>query len=207
MFTKINSKIYIMDKNNNFDELEREIQNYKEMSTSINRIKNSENESDKEFEREPFSDVNLNKKEGCYTKECALNKSNFSVDNFVKDLETNLDNFDNIQNDQGPMPANLSFANEKPKKKKIEPLENTVVEKVVEPIAPSTNWKQLIYNFLVEVKEPIIIIILFILVNNSDFIRVVAKIPYLNRLNSIYPSLIIRGLILAIIVYLLRKNN
>ena len=196
-----------MDKNSNFDELEREIQNYKEMSTSINRIKNNENESDKEYEREPFSDVNLNKKEGCYTKECALNKSSFSVDNFVKDLETNLDNFDNIQNDQGPMPANLSFANEKPKKKKIEPIENTVVEKVAEPVEPSTNWKELIYKFLVEIKEPIIIIILFILVNNSDFIRVVAKIPYLNRLNSIYPSLIIRGLILAIIIYLLRKNN
>jgi hypothetical protein len=201
MFIEINSKLYIMDKNNNFDELEREIQNYKEMSTSINRIKNSENESDKEFEREPFSDANLNKKENCYTKECALNKESFSVDNFVKDLESNLDNFDNIQ------PANTSFVNEKPKKKKIEQVENTVVEKVVEPMEPSTNWKELIYNFLVEVKEPIIIVILFILANNSDFIKVVAKIPYINRLNSIYPSLIIRGLIVAIMIYLLRKNS
>jgi len=201
MFIEINSKIYIMDKNNNFDELEREIQNYKEMSTSINRIKNNDNESDKEFEREPFSDANLNKKENCYTKDCALNKESFSVDNFVKDLETNLDNFDNIQ------PANTSFANEKPKKKKIEQLENTVVEKVVEPMEPSINWKELIYNFLVEVKEPIIIVILFILANNSDFVKVVAKIPYINRLNSIYPSLIIRGLIIAIMIYLLRKNS
>jgi hypothetical protein len=201
MFIEINSKLYIMDKNNNFDELEREIQNYKEMSTSINRIKNSENESDKEFEREPFSDANLNKKENCYTKECALNKESFSVDNFVKDLESNLDNFDNIQ------PANTSFVNEKPKKKKIEQVENTVVEKVVEPMEPSTNWKELIYNFLVEVKEPIIIVILFILANNSDFIKVVAKIPYINRLNSIYPSLIIRGMIIAIMIYLLRKNS
>ena len=67
------------------------------MSTSINRIKNNDNESDKEFEREPFSDANLNKKENCYTKECALNKESFSVDNFVKDLETNLDNFVNLQ--------------------------------------------------------------------------------------------------------------
>jgi len=189
-----------MDKNTNFDELEKEIQNYKEMSTSINRIKNKETESDNEFEREPFSDVNLNKKE------------NFSVDNFVKDLETNLDNFDKRE----PMPSNLSFINET-QKKKIEYLENTVLDdkvkskeldNVKEPEkVSSTNWKELIYTFLVEIKEPVIIIILFILVNNQDFIRVVAKIPYLNRLNNIYPSLILRGLILATIIYLLRKNK
>ena len=193
-----------MDKNNNFEDLEKEIQNYKEMSTSINNIKTNETQ----YEREPFSDTNINKGENCTTKECTLNKANFSVDNFVKDLEINLDNFDNIQNDQGPLPANLSFANEKPKKKKIENLENTVVETVetVEDV-PSTNWKELIYHFLIEIKEPVIIIIIFILVNNPDFIRVVAKIPYLNRLNSTYPSLVIRGAILALIVYLLRKNG
>jgi len=193
-----------MDKNNNFEDLEKEIQNYKEMSTSINNIKKNETE----YEREPFSDTNINKAEKCTTKECTLNKTNFSVDNFVKDLEINLDNFDNIQNDQGPLPANLSFANEKPKKKKIEHLENTVVETVetVEDVS-STNWKELIYNFLIEIKEPVLIIIIFILVNNPDFIRVVGKIPYLNRLNSSYPSLVIRGAILALIVYLLRKNT
>ena len=196
-----------MDKNNNFEDLEKEIQNYQEMSTSINNIKTNETQ----YEREPFSDTNINKGENCTTKECTLNKANFSVDNFVKDLEINLDNFDNIQNDQGPLPANLSFANEKPKKKKIEHLENTVVETVdtVEPVenVPSANWKELIYHFLIEIKEPVIIIIIFILVNNPDFIRVVAKIPYLNRLNSTYPSLVIRGAILALIVYLLRKNG
>jgi hypothetical protein len=190
-----------MDKKSNFDELEQELQNYKEMSTSINRIKNIEPVINNQFEREPFSDVNLGKKEDCYTKECKLNKTNFNIDNFVKDLETNLDNFDNIQ------PSNVSFVNEKLKKKKVENLENVVVEKV-EPIEThSINWKELIYNFLVEIKEPVIIIIIFILVNNPDFIRVVAKIPYINRVSTMYPSLIIRGLILALIVYLLRKNS
>jgi len=190
-----------MDKNNNLDDLEKEIQNYKEMSTSINRIKIKDTETNNEFEREPFSDVNLGKKEDCYTKECKLNKTNFNIDNFVKDLETNLDNFDNIQ------PSNVSFANEKPKKKKVENLENVVVEKVEPVETHSINWKELIYNFLVEIKEPVIIIIIFILVNNPDFIRVVAKIPYINRISTMYPSLIIRGLILALIVYLLRKNS
>ena len=190
-----------MDKNNNFDDLEKEIQNYKEMSTSINRIKMKDTETPNEFEREPFSDVNLGKKEDCYTKECKLNKTNFNIDNFVKDLETNLDNFDNIQ------PSNVSFVNEKLKKKKVENLENVVVEKVEPVETHSINWKELIYTFLVEIKEPVIIIIIFILVNNPDFIRVVAKIPYINRVSTMYPSLIIRGLILALIVYLLRKNS
>jgi hypothetical protein len=62
------------------------------------------------------------------------------------------------------------------------------------------------YKFLIEIKEPVIIIILFILVNNPDFIGVVAKIPYMNRISNQYPSLILRGLILASIVYLLRRN-
>jgi len=197
-----------MDKNNNFDELEKELQNYKEMSTSINNIKTNASH----YEREPFKDIN--KVESCSLARSeprlnevdrTLNKQNFSVDNFVKDLEINLDNFDNIQNDQGPLPSNLSFTNEKPKKKTIEHLENIVVEKKVE--IPSRNWKELIYNFLIEIKEPVIIIIIFILVNNPDFIRVVAKIPYLNRIISTYPSLIIRGSIVALIIYLLRKNN
>ena len=179
-----------MDKNSNFDELEQELQNYKEMSTSINKVKNVELHS--QFEREPFSDVNLN-------------KNSFNVNSFVKDLEKNLDNFDNIENEKGPMPSNLTFNNKKIKKNKKENLKK-VEEKTVVETNEETNWKELIYKFLIEIKEPVIIVILFILVNNLDFIRVVAKIPYMNRIPNQYPSLVLRGLILALIVYLLRKN-
>jgi hypothetical protein len=195
-----------MDKNSNFDELEQELQNYKEMSTSINRIKNIEPIINNQFEREPFSDVNLNKKDNFYTEEFSLSKNSFSVNNFVKDLENNLDNFDNIQNEEGPMPANLNPSDKKIKKKKIEKSETEEIKVVSSEEELSINWKELMYKFLIEIKEPVIIIILFILVNNPDFIRVVAKIPYMNRISNQYPSLILRGLILASIVYLLRRN-
>ena len=195
-----------MDKNSNFDELEQELQNYKEMSTSINRIKNIEPIINNQFEREPFSDVNLNKKDNFYTEEFSLSKNSFSVNNFVKDLENNLDNFDNIQNEEGPMPANLNPSDKKIKKKKIEKSETEEIKVVSSEEELSINWKELMYKFLIEIKEPVIIIILFILVNNPDFIGVVAKIPYMNRISNQYPSLILRGLILASIVYLLRRN-
>jgi len=183
------------------DDLENEIQNYKEMSTSINRIKSRDTEIENEYVREPFSDHNLNKKNNSNTSQCSLNKTNFNVDTFVKDLENNLDNFDNIQTTNSPLPSNLNFNSEKPKKKKIEPMEDTKIE------VKERTWKEFMYSFLIEIKEPVIIIILFILVNNPDFIKVVAKIPYLNRIPTMYPSLIIRGSILAIIIYYLRKYS
>ena len=184
-----------MDNKNNLDDLEKEIQNYKVMSTSINQINQIKTEPN--YIREPFNDGN---KKTCKTKDC----KDFSVDNFVKDLESNLDNFDNIYDSEGPMPANTNFKKEAPKPKKIEKF----VEINDKPVASvEITWKERIYTILVEIKEPVIIILLFILLNNSDLIRTIAKIPYYNRIPTMYPSLILRGLVMAVIIYLLRKQK
>lgn len=184
-----------MDNKNNLDNLEKEIQNYKVMSTSINQI--NQIKSEPNYTREPFNDSNI--KSSCKSKDC----KDFSVDNFVKDLESNLDNFDNIYDSEGPMPANTNFKKEAPKPKKVEKF----VEINDKPLAPvEITWKERIYTILVEIKEPVIIILLFILLNNSDLIRTIGKIPYYNRIPTIYPSLILRGLVMAILIYLLRKN-
>jgi hypothetical protein len=184
-----------MDNKNNLDDLEKEIQNYKVMSTSINQI--NQIKAEPNYIREPFNDGN---KKSCKTKDC----KDFSVDNFVKDLESNLDNFDNINDSEGPMPANTNFKKETPKPKKVEKF----VEINDKPLPPvEITWKERIYKILVEIKEPVIIILLFILLNNSDLIRTISKIPFYNRIPTIYPSLILRGLVMAILIYLLRKNQ
>jgi hypothetical protein len=184
-----------MDNKNNLDDLEKEIQNYKVMSTSINQLNQIKTEPN--YTREPFNDSNT---KSCKSKDC----KDFSVDNFVKDLESNLDNFGNINDSDGPMPSNINFKKEIPKPKKVEKF----VEVVNKPVVPvEISWRERIYKILVEIKEPIIIILLFILLNNSDLIRTIGKIPYYNRIPTIYPSLILRGLAMAVIIYLLRKNQ
>lgn len=200
--------------NNNLDDLEKELLNYKEMGTSINKIKSNEtdfiNRELRYNEREPFSD-SKNKSTECDATGCKTKKNNFSVNSFVKDLETNLDNFDNIKDTNGPLPSNINFKKEKVKHiEKFEEPEYSETE-VEEPKKKKTSssflskMKQRMYTILIEIKEPLIIIFLFILLNNTDLIRAIAKIPYINIISNNYPSLIIRGLILALFIYLLRK--
>jgi hypothetical protein len=191
------------------DDLEKEILNYKDMSTSINKIRNNEtdfiNRELKYSEREQFSDSH-NKSKDCDSTECKIKKQNFNVDSFVKDLEINLDNFDNIKENEGPLPSNINFKKKEKETKKIQKIENFEEDDTEEEFEDiKISWKQVIYSFLIEVKEPIIIILIFILLNHTDLIRSIAKIPYFNRIPTNYPSLILRGSVLASIVYLLRK--
>jgi len=205
--------------NNNLDDLEKELLNYKEMGTSINKIRTNEtdfiNRELRYNEREPFSD-SKNKNTECDSTGCKTKKNNFSVDSFVKDLETNLDNFDNIKNTNGPLPSNINFKKEKMKVKNIEKFDESEYSEESkkseeEPKKKKTSssflskLKQRMYTILIEIKEPLIIIFLFILLNNTDLIKAITKIPYLNKISNNYPSLIIRGLILALLIYLLRK--
>jgi len=188
------------------DDLERELLNNTDMSTSINKIRNNEtdfiNRELKYTEREPFSDSKIKE---CDAPSC---KKKFSVNSFVQDLETNLDNFDNIKHFDGPLPSNINFKKElEPKKiKKIENLENTDFdsEEEKEEKQEKKSWKEIIYNLLIKIKEPIILILLFIILNHPDLIRAITKIPYFNKIPTNYPSLILRGAILALIINLLR---
>ena len=93
--------------NTNFD-LEKELNNFDEMSSSIDKIK-----QDKKYDnREMFKDVQTDTK----CKDCKDSKGkNFDINNFVSDLENKLDNFDNIDFQSGPTPSNLNedFKNHK----------------------------------------------------------------------------------------------
>lgn len=171
------------------EDIENTLNDYDQMSTTIDKITNPGRESspNKELFRDIFKDKDVT---------TCSNDSNkkFNVTNFVQDLEKNLDNFDDIG---GPLPANTDFH-----QKKETFVDSLVKEEKPQPVVESGFD---IYTFLINIKEPLIIVLLFVLLNNTDLIALVYKIPYINDFQSQYPSLILRGIILAIIIFYLRK--
>jgi hypothetical protein len=158
------------------DDLEKELLNYNEMGTSINKIKKS--------------DTNL---------------KNFNINNFIKELENNLDNFDNTNENINPVASNQDFNKIRESfTEKIVNFEedNNISEQELENYQ---TWNNKVYTFLVNIKEPLIIILLFILLNNKDLILLIRNISFINNIENEYPSLIIRGIILALIIYYLRN--
>ena len=151
------------------DDLEKELLNYNEMGTSINKIKK------------------------------------FNINNFITELENNLDNFDNTNENINPVASNQDFNKIKENfTEKIVNFEedNNISEK---ELGNYQTWNNKVYTFLVNIKEPLIIVLLFILLNNKDLILLTRNISFINNIENEYPSLIIRGIILALIIYYLRN--
>jgi len=175
--------MYIMN------DLERELDSFK--GTSITSI----GKEDK-YDRDIFKD-DVKTCKDCDNKE---------VSSFVKEIEKNLDNFDNLDLEGPPMPANVNTEFKNQRKDKI--IEGQVEELKKEPkkkVNSKKNKKLEMRDILMELKEPIIIIFLFILLNNEELNFYINNIPYFNRIPGIYPSLILRGAIMALIIYYLRK--
>jgi len=203
-------------------DLERNLQNYNEMGTSITDLK--ADNLPKYADREPFKDIPQKGQTGetgmnQLKKECTnCDEKDFNVNNFIKDLEKNLDNFDNVDFQSGPLPSNLNENFQNQKKEKI--LEKLVDDK---PTMVDTKMKSMnaikkarkdkqsnnnkMYKILTKIRELVIIILLFVLLNNPELIQIVDQIPYMNYFDSPYPSLIFRGGILAIIIYYLKKYS
>ena len=205
------------------DDLEKELLNYNDMGTSIKKIKNREIEN-KELSRD-LNTCNIK------SQKCNVSNKKFNINNFVQELENNLDNFDNIEEsteeDISPIASNqyfnkvreemteklINFEDEKDNSnnfdkkikdfKKLKELKELIELK--ESKEKYQNFNNKICNFLINIKEPIIIILLFILLNNRDLIILIYRLPFIKNIESQYPSLIIRGIILALIIYYLRK--
>lgn len=200
------------------DDLEKELLNYNEMSSSIEKIKNLSAENKDLFrDLDTFTSVkNSNKNYKNYNND--NNNKNFDVNNFVQELENNLDNFDSVDKIIEPMASNQKF--NKINEKIVNFEDNNSDDSVSSDDSNNSNddknynkylkniyenWNNKIYDLLINIKEPIIIVLLFILLNNIDFLVLVNTFPFINNLDSPYPSLIIRGIILALIIYYLRK--
>jgi hypothetical protein len=185
------------------EDLERELRGINSSGTSINELRSSD--------REMFKNID---EKSC--KDCDTSK--FNVSNFVKDLEKNLDNFDNIDKlETSPKPSNL---NEELQNKRTEnKIEKILDESNSDDVIPSKpklkkkkpnryqTYKDNIHYFLLEARIPIITILLFIILNNEELIILINQIPYINILPRQITSLILRGLILALVLYGLKKYN
>jgi hypothetical protein len=161
------------------DDLEKELLNYDDMGTTIEKIKKP--------------NINLNK---------------FNINNFVKELENNLDNFDNT-NEYTETPAFNQDFKQNVKERFTEDIvnfeEDDNNEESEKELENYQNWNNIILTFLLNIKEPIIITLVFILLNNNDLILSINKILCINKIENQYISLIIRGIVLTIIIHYLKK--
>jgi hypothetical protein len=161
------------------DDLEKELLNYDDMGTTIEKIKKP--------------NINLNK---------------FNINNFVKELENNLDNFDNT-NEYTETPAFNQDFKQNVKERFTEDIvnfeEDDNNEESEKELENYQNWNNIVLTFLLNIKEPIIITLVFILLNNNDLILSINKILCINKIENQYISLIIRGIVLAIIIHYLKK--
>ena len=127
-----------------------------------------------------------------------LKKNNEKIDinSFILDLENNLDNIDNSPTENNK--DNIDKVNE------YQHLENNKVkskEIKVDKVDDNYPINKYIYTFLINIKEPLIIILLFILLNNKDLVILIDKIPYIDIIQDNFLSLLLRGLFLSIIIY------
>lgn len=196
------------------DDLEKELLNYNEMSSSIEKIKNSSTENKELFkDLDTFSSIKKSNK-------TLNNNKNFDVNNFVQELENNLDNFDIVDKNIAPNrnfnKINKNFTDKIINFEDDKNYEDSEDSEKSEDNTDNINynkelkecyeiWNNKIYDLLINIKEPLIVVLLFILLNNIDIILLINTLPFINNLESPYPSLIIRGIILASIIYYLRK--
>ena len=166
------------------DDMERELLNFNEMGTSIEDLK---------VDRDLFKD----KDNSCSTGSCNKSKK-FDVNNFVEELENKLDNFDDTYEDE-PMPSNSRNSDEK---SQPEQDEEVIIENKTN-VSNGIEYNKKILEFLIFIKEPLIVILLFILLNNKYLHKLIVSVPYMDINN--YPSLIIRGIIFAGIIFFLRR--
>ena len=184
------------------------LEDYNEMGTSIEKIKNPISKGKfnpllNNGDRELFADLETHKKNNV-SMQCG-NTKNFNMNHFIKDIEDNLDHFDNADS-EGPSASNNDFRHQKETFiESLVDLEDKDDDDSSEEEEPDNSWNIKIYNFLFGIREPIIIILLFVILNNEELINLIDKIPYVNQLEPPFPSLIIRGILLALIIYMLRK--
>ncbi len=138
-------------------------------------------------------------------------KKQQNMNRFVRDLETNLDNFSKVNLNE-PLPVNFT----KPMIPKSMPA-NRIVETMVpdnkktkpEPVKEETLADS-VKNFFkkIDFRETIILMLLFMVLNNKIVIEFIYdKIPYMQKFDSPYPNLIIRTLIFGIIFLVIKKFN
>ena len=170
-----------------------------EIGTNISKIKNNE-DTDIDYDN-IIDNLRISETINCNNGMCGIKPN---MNNFVKKLENDLDNFNN-----NPLPINYTKNMESQNKlQNILPVE---IANVVEP--PKQVVKQNNYSgYIDKIKKIVstdlfIYTLLFILLNNNIIINVISKIPRIDKLNRFHINLIIRTILFIAIVYIIKNNK
>ena len=119
-------------------------------------------------------------------------KKSINMNNFVRDLETNLENL-------SKKPTQYDIVNTNNNISSINLKGNINNEK--------SGGSRTFYEQCIEFKylDIIFSILLFLLLNNKLSIEIIYKIPYINSIDSPYPNLLIRSIIFGLLIFLIKK--
>jgi len=134
-------------------------------------------------------------------------KKEVNMELFVKNLESDLENFQNLNLNQ-PIPSNLS-KNMITKEKNED--DNIITDSIMlvsdnNNLISSNdkpNFLKSILNY--ENRNIILYILLFMILNNKFIIQIIYDIPYINKISSTIPNLLLRSFIFGLIIFLIKK--
>jgi hypothetical protein len=132
--------------------------------------------------------INMMTKEQKQSQKYKKNKRiNQPINNFIRDLENNLDNFTVVSN------------------KKVEPKVNTPRVSINEDKNEYIPNIELNSGCIIH-REIFISMLLFMIINNKIIIELIYNyIPSFQRMESPYPNLLLRTIIFGLILYLIKK--
>jgi len=206
-----------------------------ELGTSVSKLKNNESNDiqnlkhintdtdidyDKILEKFNNSDTNNNKPNFNYdsvrknmesfttTITDVRPKKALNMTQFAKNVESNLEKSQNIHtyNYNEPLPINYS-KNLVPSNNQVHKLEQTIN---IKPNAVISEKKEepIYYKIFNEHRDIIMNVLIFILLNNKFIIEIIYNnIPFVQKLDSPYPNLLIRGIIFGFLIWLIKKFN
>jgi hypothetical protein len=170
------------------------------------KVSNLKENADTDIDYDNILDnLKMSETNKCDNGMCGINNRN-SMNNFVKNLEKDLDNY------QTPQPINYTknmdpqnrlqdilpreIANVvESSKDYVKKEDNNIISNI------TSNLTKLLYN------EIFIYTLLFILLNNNIIINLINKIPHIIRFDRFQLNLIIRTGLFGIIIYILKNIN
>lgn len=139
------------------------------------------------------------------TNNCSSGMCGKPMNNFVKKVEKNLDNYSN------PLPANYTKNMES--QNKLQTILPSEIANVVEPPKEKPNdTKNTFSDITCKItkllnNEIFIYVLLFLLLNNNFVVNIINKIPQIVKLEKLHLNLLIRTVIFGVVIYFLKSNK
>lgn len=144
---------------------------------------------------------------------------NNNVNNLVRNVENNIETLNNTRNVQPSQPASINYQNQiHPEQRFVQPEFNynpnlnqnpnpvtNVVKKQKTAKTVTLKKKPWYKRLLVNTKEHLIIILLFSLLAHKKVNKLLLSyVPYLDNLETPIPSLLLRGIVLSVLLFIIK---